>query len=491
MDTEQLNRKIISAAKWSTIAEILSRLVFPISQMILARILAPDAFGVIATVTMIVSFADMFTDAGFQKYLVQHEFNSIVDKYKSANVAFWTNFVLSLFLWIILVLFNQQVSFIVGNPGLGVVIIVSCIQLPLTAFSSIQIALFRRDFDFKTLFIMRLVSIFIPFIITIPLALIGFNYWSLIISTIFTQIFNAVFLTIKSPWKPQWFYDFRVLKKMLSFSIWSLIESVSIWFTVWVDTFIVGYFLNEYYLGIYKTSTSMVNGLLGMVTAATTPVLFSALSRLQHNERQFNQLFYKFQRIVALLLLPLGIGAFLYSDLATKILLGNQWEEASSVIGIWALTSIIMIVYSHYCSEVYRAKGRPKLSFIAQVLHLIFLVPICLLSARYGFWIFVIARSISRLQMIIVQWIIMFFIIKISILKSFRNLLPVSIATIAMGLLGFLLQTINESVIWSAVSIIICIIFYICALVIIPNTRMDLFSLSSKIIPRNLHTIER
>jgi PST family polysaccharide transporter len=338
---------------------------------------------------------------------------------------------------------------------------------------------------------MRLVSIFIPFIITIPLALIGFNYWSLIISTIFTQIFNAVFLTIKSPWKPQWFYDFRVLKKMLSFSIWSLIESVSIWFTVWVDTFIVGYFLNEYYLGIYKTSTSMVNGLLGMVTAATTPVLFSALSRLQHNERQFNQLFYKFQRIVALLLLPLGIGAFLYSDLATKILLGNQWEEASSVIGIWALTSIIMIVYSHYCSEVYRAKGRPKLSFIAQVLHLIFLVPICLLSARYGFWIFVIARSISRLQMIIVQWIIMFFIIKISILKSFRNLLPVSIATIAMGLLGFLLQTINESVIWSAVSIIICIIFYICALVIIPNTRMDLFSLSSKIIPRNLHTIER
>ena len=97
---------------------------------------------------------------------------------------------------------------------------------------------------------------------------------------------------------------------MLSFSIWSLIEAVSIWLTVWVDAFIVGYFLNEYYLGIYRTSTSMVNGLLGMVTAATTPVLFSALSRLQNNESQFNQLFFKFQRSVALLLFPLGIGVF-------------------------------------------------------------------------------------------------------------------------------------------------------------------------------------
>ena len=271
---------------------------------------------------------------------------------------------------------------------------------------------------------------------------------------------------------------------MLSFSIWSLIEAVSIWLTVWVDAFIVGYFLNEYYLGIYRTSTSMVNGLLGMVTAATTPVLFSALSRLQNNESQFNQLFFKFQRSVALLLFPLGIGVFLYSDVATKILLGNQWEEASDVIGIWALTSVIMIVYGHYCSEVYRAKGRPKLSFIAQLVHLIFLVPICSLSAKYGFWVLVIARSLSRLQMIVVHWIIMRFIIKISILRTVKNLLSVSIAAIAMGLLGFVLKTIHESVLWSVVSIVLCIIFYICTLFIFPNTRTDLFTLSSKIIPQ-------
>jgi PST family polysaccharide transporter len=230
----------------------------------------------------------------------------------------------------------------------------------------------------------------------------------------------------------------------------------------------------------------MVNGLLGMVTAATTPILFSALSRLQNNESQFHQLFFKFQRIVALLLFPLGLGIFLYRDLATNIVLGNQWEEASGVIGIWALTSVIMVVCGHYCSEVYRAKGRPKLSFVAQVLHFIFLVPTCLLSAKYGFWALVIARSLIRLQGIVVHWIIMHFIIKISILRTVKNLLPVSIAAMAMGLLGFILKAIHESLLWNVISVALCIIFYVTVLFIFPNTRMEILNLCSKIIPHKL-----
>src|SRR5690606_29357299 len=142
------------------------------------------------------------------------------------------------------------------------------IQLPLTAFSSIQMALYRRDFDFKTLFIVRMFSIFIPIIVTIPLALLGLGYWSLIIGTIFMQISNAVILTIKSKWKPNLFYKLSVLKKMLSFSLWSLVESISIWLTAWIDAFIIASVLSEYYLGIYKTSTMMVNSFMAVITAS-------------------------------------------------------------------------------------------------------------------------------------------------------------------------------------------------------------------------------
>lgn len=484
MEENNFQNKVVSATKWSTITEIAAKLVSPVTNMILARILNPEAFGVVATVTMIISFADMFTDSGFQKYLVQHEFKDEDEKYKYANVAFWTNFTISIVLWSIITLFCEQLATLVGNPGLGNVIAIACIQLPLTSFSSIQMALYRRDFDFKTLFRVRLIAIFIPFVVTIPLAFIGLNYWALIIGTLAIQLSNAIILTIKSKWEPKFYYSIKILKEMFSFSMWSLIEAISIWLTTWVDTFIIGNALNQYYLGLYKTSTSMVNALMALVTASVVPVLFSILSRLQGNDTQFNYIYFKFQRLVSVLVFPLGIGVYLYSDLATQILLGSQWSEASVVIGLWALTSSIVIVFGHFCSEVYRAKGRPKLSFLAQILHLIVLIPACIISSNYGFWPLVYTRSWIRLQSVLVHFIIMKFALGIPILKIIRNVLPTAISAVLMGLFGCFMQQINSGVIWSFISIILCAIFYFGILFLFPNKRKEIFSVVKKIIPK-------
>lgn len=484
MEDRQLKKKVVNAAKWSSITQIVSKIITPLTNMILARILVPEAFGVIATITMIISFAEMFTDGGFQKYLVQHDFKSNKAKIESANVAFWTNFGVSLFLWAIIALFSEQIAVMVGNPGLGTVIIIACVQLPLTSFSSIQMALYRRNFDFKTLFAVRSIGILIPFVVTIPLAFMGLSYWSLIIGMICMQLFNAIILTMKSKWKPSFFYEYKVLKEMISFSIWSLIEAISIWLTVWVDTFIIGYFLSQYYLGIYKTSTIMVNSLLGLITAAIIPVLFSTLSRLQHDDSKFNNVFFKFQRLASILVFPLGVGVYLYSDLATQIMLGDQWREASNVIGIWALTSAIMIVFGNFYSEVYRAKGKPKLSFIAQLLHLIVLIPACIIAAGYGFWPLVFVRAGIRLQFILVHFVIMKLIIHISVLETIKNVLPSMIAVTGMAVFGFLLKGINQGVLWSIASIVLCAFFYLIILFLFPKTRRELINLSVKVIPQ-------
>lgn len=475
---------MINAAKWSSITEIAAKIVTPITNMILARILAPEAFGVVATITMIISFADMFTDAGFQKYLVQREFKDIKEKHQHSNVAFWTNIGMSFLLWGIVALFCEPIAVLVGNPGLGIVITVACVQLPLTSFSSIQMALYRREFNFKALFWARLISIFLPFVVTIPLAFIGLDYWALIIGTISGGIANAIILTIKSNWKPKLFYSVNVLKKMLSFSIWSLFEAISIWLTVWIDVFIISILFNEYYLGLYKTSTIMVNSLLALVTSATTPILFSALSRLQKNDAEFNQTFFNMQRIIAIFILPLGIGIYLYDDLAVQILLGSKWEEASRIIGIWALTSAITIVFGHYCSEVYRAKGRPKLSVLAQILHLVLLVPICIISGKYGFWIFILARSWVRMQAILVHFIIMKYAIKFPLRKMISNVCPAAISAVAMGFLGYFLQLLNEGVIWSLISIIICVILYFSFLLSFPQIRRELLGIIKRVALR-------
>ncbi|WP_242301757.1 lipopolysaccharide biosynthesis protein [Bacillus cereus group sp. BfR-BA-01423] len=461
MKENNLQSKIIRATKWSTITQVASKIVVPITNMILARILAPEAFGVVMTVTMITSFVDMFTDAGFQKYLVQHEFRNEAEKHKSANVAFLTNFFISILLWGLIVLFNGQIAQLVGTPDLGIVIAVACVQLPLTAFSSIQMALYKRDFDFKTIFLVRIISICLPFIITIPLALLGFGYWALIIGNIFTHISNALILTMKSKWKPRWFYKVSILKEMLSFSIWTLIESVSIWLTLWMDTFIIASYLSEYYLGIYKTSTTMVNSLMALVTASVIPILFSTLSRLQNDESAFKQMFYKYQRIVAYFVLPMGFGVFLYSDLATYIMLGDGWNQASDIIGIWALTSSLVIITSHFNSEVYRSKGKPKLSFISQLISLSFLIPTCLISVNYGFWALVYSRAFIRLQSIITGFIIMKFIMNFRVMHSIKNIAKPFIFTIVMSSLALLLKQISDSVLWSFISISICGFVYL------------------------------
>lgn len=481
MEKTELKGKMINATRWSAFSQIAAKVITPVTNMILARILSPDAFGVIAIVTMIVSFTDMFTDAGFQKYLVQREFKDKEEKFKYTNVAFWTNLALSIILLGIIAIFDDSIAKLVGSPEMGFVITISCIQLPLTAFSSIQMALYRRDFDYKTLFFVRMISIFLPLVITIPLALAGLGYWSLVIGMISGRLADALILTVKSTWKPQLFYNMSILKNMLSFSIWSLLEAISIWLTIWIDTLIIGSFLNEYYVGLYKTSTTMVNSLLALITGATTPILFTALSRLQDNNKEFNSTFFKMQRFIAILVFPMGVGIYLYSDLATQILLGSKWSQASEIVGIWALSSSITIIFGHYCSEVYRAKGRPKLSFLAQLLHLVVLVPTCLISGKYGFIILIYARTWIRLQGIVVHLLLMKFVVKFPVKEMFRNVLPSLIASCSMGIIGyFLKRSFNTGIAWSIISISTCIIVYFAILLLFRGIRVDLIKIIGK-----------
>lgn len=477
----ELNSKIVNASKWSAITEIIARLVMPITNMVLARLLTPDAFGVVATITMIVSFAEIFTDAGFQKYLIQHQFKDDKDREESTNVAFWSNFLMSIVIWIIIGLFSAPLAKIVGNPGLGNVITIACVSIPLAAFSSIQMALYKRDFDFKTLFKAKIIGILMPILVTIPLALWLHSYLALVIGTIATNIVNALTLTLYSKWKPRLFYSWKKLKEMLSFSVWSMIEAVSIWATSYIDIFIIGVYINEYYLGIYKTSMTIVGQITALITAATTPILFSSLSRLQDDMTAFKDMFFKFQKLVGLLVIPIGVAIFCFRDLITNILLGSQWVEAANFIGLWGLTSSITIVLSHYSSEVYRSIGRPKLSFIAQLLHIIVLCPVMIIAVQYDWDVIYIARSCVRLELVLVNLIFMQIIVKISAYDMIKNVTPSIIAALIMGIIGYII-TIHTSSMWlSFIGVVICVIVYFGVISLYPTERYILKSFVKQI----------
>ena len=470
----ELSAKVATATKWSSITEIAAKLVTPISTMVLARVLTPEAFGVMVTATMVISFAEIFTDAGFQKYIVQHEFSDEKSLFRSTNVAFWSNLTMSLVIWLAIILFSDKIAELVGNKGYGNVIAVSCVCIPLAAFSSIQMAIYRRHFDYRTLFLVRMVGVAIPLVVTIPLALMLRSYWALIIGMIGLNLSNAVILKVKSRWKPKLEYDFGLFKEMFAFTVWSLLEAILIWLTVNVDIFIVGRMLDEYYLGLYRTSMSTVGQFTGLITSATTTVLFSALSRLQTDHEEFERFFFKFQKIVALLIFPLGFGIFIFRDLIVEILLGPQWHDTAYFMGLWALTTTITVVLSYYSSEVYRSLGRPKLSVVSQILHLVVLIPVVWYFIRYGFETLCTARALVRLEGVAVNMIMMSSIVHISSVKMIKNVVPELIAAS-----GMLIVMLLPSLPWygELAYIMLAIMIYMGLICLFPMDRKMLFNL--------------
>lgn len=402
-----LGARTVGATKWSLITQVASKLISPLTTIVLARILAPSVIGVISLVTMVTSFADLFSDAGFQKYLIQHEFRSEKDLRLSADVAFWTNFAISVFLWLGVVLFKDRIAVLVGDSTIGPAIAIACGSLPLTAAVSVQTAIYQRALDFKTLFYSRVGSAFLIFIVAVPLALVGGGYWSMIVGPLMSNLFLAVWLTAKSDWRPSFRYSLMELRAMFSFSGWTLLESFSIWLTSWAGTFVLGRVMTGYYLGLYNTSTSLVNSAIGIITSAVNPVIFASLSRLQGNRVLFNSVFYSMQKVISLCVVPIAFALFVFSDLLVEIILGSQWLEASTYFGLYSLASALVIVFCHTASDAYRALGKPRLSLAAQLGFLAIMIPSLYFGASMGFEVFSVVVPLAR----VVGFVVIHFVI--------------------------------------------------------------------------------
>ena len=479
-----MDTKVVAAAKWSLITEILAKLITPVTNIILAHILAPTAFGILATIMMVISFAEMLADAGFQKFLVQYEFESEDEKQKNVSVAFISNIVLAIVLWLVIIIWRDELAILVGNEGLGFPLAIMGAMLPLGAFSSIQMAMYRRSFNFKFLLSIRMITIITPLFISIPMALAGFDYWSLIAGLLVAHLFTAIALCVRQEKLISIYFSSTVFRKMFSFSAWSLAEAFSIWLTAWVDTFIISHFLDAYYLGLYKMPTAIVTTVMAIATSSMAPVLFSALSRHQHNQVEFEKTFLTFQRYMALFLVPLGVGMFVYQDFIVEILLGPQWKLAGIVLGSWALSSSLVTAISYLISEAFRAKGMPNISFLAQMAHLFVLIPVIYVCVQYDFTTFVYARSIVRVQMIAVLLYLLAIYVGMNAWLVIRNIKSYIIASAVVGTGSYVLLHLHNSMIWTIFCICISLILYLVVLYLFPTERIILTKIWESVLLR-------
>jgi PST family polysaccharide transporter len=435
----EVKQSAIRSVKWTVLGEVASRSIQPIITLILARLLVPEDFGVIGVASIATGLANIFQDFGLGKTLIQRDTN-VED---SANVIFWTNIVLSGFLYLILFATAPLISEFFHEPKAVSVLRVLCLQLVLSGLISVPQALFQRQFQFKQLFFIRLFSSAIPALVSVPLALLGYGVWALVFGSLTSAAIQvSLFWTISS-WRPRLKYDFLLAKNLFKFGTWVTLEALLGWLIVWGDSIIVGRFLGTEKLGIYGTGVALLALISGLVLNPIFPVAYSFFSRLQSVPSQFRDYFLKTTHLIAIIVLPIGAGVVLLAQPLSSILLGEKWKGIEIVLMVVGLKDILTSIVGGINAEALRAFGRPDVNVKLNVVSSVFAIPLYILAAPYGLLVFCLARLLVGVVMVTLYVSVTKVLLKVPFtypfVCSWRALFSASIMGIVLYVLGYLM----------------------------------------------------
>lgn len=416
MKMEQSDKIQTRALGWNMLGEATAKLAAPVSSMIVARLVTPESFGIAAMGVLFISLAEILVDSGFQKYIIQHDFKDDTELRMYASAAFSASLISAFIITVLLIIFSVPLSEIVGIAGHSDVICMASLGVPFIALGSVSGGIMRRRLDFRRVAHVRMFVSLTVMLFTITAACLLRDYRAIIAGAVFSAAVTGIGLFVKSGFRPRLHIDLRLIGDMLWFSTWSTLESLAVWLTLYIDLFIVGNALDNHHLGLYRTGMVTGGQLFALVTSTFAPVMFASLSRAT-DRNDFMTMFRRFQRSASLIIIPLGLAVFFFSDTVTGLLLGPQWGEAAWLIGLWGLTGIPVILVSHFASEVYRSLGRPDWSLLSQLLHIAALVPVVIIFSQYDFGTLCTARALVRLEGVAVNIVMLCLIYRLPTLK--------------------------------------------------------------------------
>lgn len=392
--------KVMHAARWSFMTEIASKAIVPVVMIVLARLLMPEEVGIVAAASIVISFSQVFGDMGLSKALIQ---NTDDELDKTAQIVFWSNVVLALFVYSVLFLTADWIALLFKDSRVALVVKVQGIQLLLTAFCSVQISQYQKKLDYKPLFWIRMLTVVIPGLASIPLALAGFGYWALVAGTLSGALAQTVLLWSTSPWRPKLEYDYDLAGKLIKFGLWTSGEALAGWFLTWADCLVVGAFFGASDLGIYRTGSAFVGLLFGLLLSPALSVMYSHFSKINSIGPQYvAESMQNFIKLFAMLGLPVGIALFATSDVIGNLVFGAKWFGIGSVIGFLGLAQAVGWIVAPN-AEALRATGRPDLNTKIMFFNISYHLPIYFLAATQGLMYFLWTRFACAFITILVR----------------------------------------------------------------------------------------
>lgn len=329
------NKRIISSVGWAYAERTVAQIVSFVVSILLARLIAPDAFGMIAIVMTFINICDALTIGGFGNALVQKKDANKCD----FNTICWTSIGMSILLYLILFAFSGWMEQFYDMDGLSAVIKVMGIRIIISAFNSVQQAFVQRKMQFKKFFYATLGGTLASAGVGIGLAFAGFGIWALVGQYMVNSIINTVALYFIVEWKPSFEFSMKSLKELWNFGSKMLLSTLTYTAKDSIRSLIIGKKYTSSDLAYYNQGQKYPSLLMSDFVDSIGKVLFPFLSEKQNDRKEIKVYMRKSIRASAFILSPILIGLISVADSFVIAILSDKW------IGCIAYMRILSLVY--------------------------------------------------------------------------------------------------------------------------------------------------
>lgn len=317
----KLKKQIISGLFWKFGERILAQGVSFVVSLILARMLLPEEYGIVALVLIFINLANVFVTNGFGEALIQ----KVDAKQRDFSTVFFCSLFISGVLYMSLFVLAPFIAAFYSNEQLVMVLRVLGFQVPISSFNTIQQAYVSKKMMFKKFFYSTLVGTIISGFIGIILAYKGFGIWALVAQYMLKTIINTCILFITIDWKPTLEFDINSAKSLFSYG-WKLVVAQFVnQAYVELKNLLIGKIYTTRDLASYNKGEQFPSVLVMNINSAISSVLFPAMSIANQEKGKLKDLTRQSIMMSSYVVFPIVVGLMVVAEPMIRLLLTEKW----------------------------------------------------------------------------------------------------------------------------------------------------------------------
>jgi len=380
ISSESLSKKVVRGGMWVFGLRIINRGLGFVRTIILARLLAPEDFGLLGIAMLAIATLETFSQTGFQAALIQKKDN--VESY--LDTAWTVSAIRGVLLFLILFFSAPLVATFFNLPQATLVIKVIAVSTLLSGFKNIGILFFQKELEFHKQFVYELSATLVDITIAITLAFILRNVWAMVWGGLAANFVRLFMSYILHSYRPHVRFDKGEFKELFGFGKWVLGSSILIFLVTQGDDIFVGKMLGVTALGFYQMAYLISNLPATEITHVISQVTFPAYSKLQDELPKLREAYLKVLQLTAFLSFPIAGLIFALAPDFTEIFLGKKWMPmvpAMRVLCIFGVTRSIGATMGPILYSAGRPKIQTKLSSIQLIVMAVIIYP---LTMKWG-----------------------------------------------------------------------------------------------------------